>query len=103
MDLRSEASANANGYAPNDAGATKQEAAEERVAKLADRLAPVEEQAELAAGIAPQKFKFSKVFADEGVPLSKALRPHPTVLIILGVVLGFIGFIAYLISNMPTE
>lgn len=83
--------------------AVAQRATAERVARLADRLAPAEEQALAGdASVTHSDFKFSKVFADEGVPTSKLLRPHPVVLVILGIALAFMAVMAYLISITPT-
>lgn len=81
--------------------AVAQRATAERVAMLADRLAPAEEQSGEARFI-PRDFEVSKVFADEGVPISTLLRPHPAVLVILGIALAFMAVMAYLISITPT-
>ena len=90
-----------NGYKEVAQATVAQQATAERVAMLADRLAPAEEQSG-EARVPPHDFKVSKVFADEGVSVSTLLRPHPVILVILGIALAFMAVIAYLISITPT-
>lgn len=89
-----------NGHNEAAPATVAQQATAERVAMLADRLAPAEEQSG-EASVTPRDFKVSKVFADEAVPTSALLRPHPLVLVILGIALAFMAVMAYLISVMP--
>jgi len=80
--------------------------------ELAARLAPPEEQADGTAAHADSEFAAIVVDA-EGVNLSGDIveRPpektflgmEPVVLVILGFMLAFIGFIAWQISTMPVE
>lgn len=92
-----------NGYQESAQATIAQRATAERVARLADQLAPAEEHAQTGgASFTHSDFKVSRVFADEGIPTSKLLRLHPVVLVILGMALAFIAVMAYLISITPT-
>ncbi len=90
--------------------------------QLADRLAPPEEQGELITAASPgnssnvvsSDSEFAAIVVDiEGVNLSQDImqRPpektflgmEPVVLVILGILLTFIAFIAWQISQMPPE
>lgn len=91
----------------------------ERTAEFARRLAPLEEINPSArfdatsidlyphtekhtVNINTGELKLPSSIVDEGSQsLRRVLRPHPLVIFIVAVLLGFIAFIAYLVSQMP--
>ncbi len=83
-------------------------------AELAARLAPPEEQSEgivahpgsnnggvIIVDTGSLKLPQGMIEAEKG--MTRALRPHPIVIVILCVALAFIAFIAWLISGMPPQ
>lgn len=70
-------------------------------ARLADSLAPAEEQARRGAA-SSKDFKISKSFVDEDPRGSHLFAPpHKIVVVLLLLALCFIGFIAFLIARSP--
>ncbi len=69
-------------------------------ARLADSLAPAEEQAGRGAG--SSNFKISKSFVDEDARGTHLFAiPHKIVVVLLLLALCFISFIAFLIARSP--
>ncbi len=80
-------------------------------AERAAHLAPPEEQRGSAASsydngriaVNTGSLKLPKGFVEEEEERSRVLRPDPAVLVILGIAIAFISFIAYLISIAPPK
>ena len=83
-------------------------------AELAARLAPPEEQAEGTVAhpgsnndgaiiVGAGSLKLPEEMIEGEKEMTRALRPHPVVIVILCVALAFIAFIAWLISRMPPQ
>ena len=91
-----------NGHHPRHNGTARTKG---NTAELAARLAPVEEQQQEddIIRVDASDIKLSKFFLDEDRRRSKWLRPQPIVMVIIGLAITFIGFIAYLIWTMPSE
>ena len=89
------------------------EAKSPAAAERAARLAPPEEQrpggaarGTYAAGkitVDTGSLKLPKGFLEEEEEKTRMLRPDPAVIVILGIAIAFISFIAYLISIAPPK